>query len=93
MNQKISVINNSLKYNPRIFVVNDLRFYESNFESGNSLIIYFKDLKTIFSEQLPNFSKPPFINVQGHSIDIDVRKVTNEYVEFNASSTTFEKYS
>ena len=91
LNHKISIINNSFKYNQRIYVVNDLKFYNANFDSTGLLKIYFKDLKTIFGEQLPIFSKPPLINVQvisvqGLSIFIDVFNVTTTSVEFRSGA-------
>lgn len=91
LDHKISITNNSFKYNPRIYVVSDLKFSNSNFESGVPLKVYFKDLKTIFGEQLPIFSKPPLINVQvisvqGLSIFIDVFNVTTTSVEFRSGA-------
>lgn len=88
LNDKILLINNSLKYNPRIYVVKNLKFHDSNFYINNPLKIYFKDLTSIFGEKLPNFTKPPLINVQGYSITIDVLDVTTEYVIFASGSTT-----
>lgn len=91
LDHKISITNNSFKYNPRIYVVSDLKFSNSNFESGVPLKVYFKDLKTIFGEQLPIFSRPPLINVQvisvqGLSIFIDVFNVTTTSVEFRSGA-------
>lgn len=86
VNKKISNIKTSLKYNPRIYIVNDLKFYKSNFNRNNLLIIYFKDLLTIFGEHLPDFRKTPYINIQGHNIEINIQKVTNTYVEFISNS-------
>lgn len=84
INKKISSINNAARYNPRIYVVNNLKYsYKKN---ENGLRIYFKDLTTIFGEKLPIFSRKPYINTEGHNIDIEIQEVTKTYVDFSSGS-------
>ena len=87
-NKKISEIKTSLRYNPRIYVVNGLKYYESNFKGDGVYRVYFKDLMTIFNEELPKFKKTPFINAQGYGIEIDILEVTNTYVDFYSTMTS-----
>lgn len=88
LNKKTQAIKNTLKYNPRIYVVKGLRFTKTSLIKNKPLIIYYDDLKTIHSEKLPNFNSAPLVNVQGHSIDIDIIKVTNELVKLGSYSSS-----
>lgn len=90
LNNKVISINSTLKYNPRIYVVNDLKYLVSYYDLDQPVKIYFKDLVTSFNEKLPIFNKPPLINLEGHSINISIIKITNEYFEIISGSTTLE---
>ena len=82
LNNKVSSINNTLKYNPRIFVVNGIKYPISTINSGykdDQVKIYFKELSNSFGEKLPLFKKAPLVNVEGHRLDLHVLEVTNEY--------------
>ena len=82
LNGKVSDINNTLKYNPRIFVVTDIKYpietINSNFKE-DEVKVYFRDLKTSFNEKLPVFKKAPLVNVEGHRLDLHVLEVINEF--------------
>lgn len=86
LNNKVIRINNTLKYNPRIYVVNDLKYLMSYYDKDSPVKVYFKDLVTSFNEKLPDFKRAPLINVEGHSVEIYVVKVTNEYFEITSGS-------
>jgi hypothetical protein len=83
LNSKATKINNTLKYNPRIFVVNDIKYSVSTFRNrknnSRDLKIFFKDLKSSFNERLPKFKKAPLVNVEGLRLTLHVMEITNEY--------------
>lgn len=88
INSKVAQVNNSLKYNPRIYIVNDLKYsYERN---PKGLRVYFKDLTTVFGDKLPNFTNPPYINTEGYNIEIEIQEVTTTYVDLASGSALGE---
>ena len=91
LNSKASKINNTLKYNPRIFVVKELRYPLTTIQSSNDEVkVYFKDLKTSFNEKLPQFKKAPLVNVEGHRLDLHILEVTKDYFKVAEWSYAFD---
>lgn len=84
INNKINNINSTTKYNPKIYIVKDLKF--SYDKSKDGLKIYFRDLKTMFGEKLPDFKNVPFINVSGYTISMAIVEITNEYMVVSSGS-------
>ena len=61
----------------QVYIVTDIPYQES--QKGLDTI-YFKNLKTISGNKLPNFSRPPSINVSPYKgIQLVLQDVTNEY--------------
>ncbi|GBF18229.1 hypothetical protein C21_00386 [Arenibacter sp. NBRC 103722] len=87
LNGKVSSINNTLKYNPRIFVTTGIRYPLSTIHKmANGVKVYFKDLKTSFNEDLPKFKKAPLVNVEGYRLDLHILEITEEYFRVGAWS-------
>ncbi|KKM93196.1 hypothetical protein LCGC14_1210730, partial [marine sediment metagenome] len=72
--------------NPRIFVVNNVKF-QSDITTRKADTIYFKDLNDSFGKKLPLFEKSPLLNVQGRAVDLNVIEVTSQY--FVVSQTSY----
>ncbi|WGH75149.1 hypothetical protein P8625_13895 [Tenacibaculum tangerinum] len=85
INTKIMNIDESFKNNPKVYVVNNLKYPVNEF-NNNPITIYFKDMNSIHGEKLPKFKKIPFVNIQGYSIDLSIINVTREYVIVSLSS-------
>jgi len=83
INNKVSSINNSFKYNPKIYIINGLKYPDSNDE----MKFEFSRMKTIHDEDLPKFTKAPFITVQGYRAGIDILEITTNYVLLDMSVT------
>lgn len=81
--EKISSIDESFRYNPRVYIVNGLRFPKE--EKG--LKFMFSEMMTIYGEPLPKFKNPPLILVQGKSVGLEVLDVTKDYVQLDYSSS------
>lgn len=83
VNNKISSINSSFKYNPKIYIVNGLTYQQDSKERK----FEFAKMKTIHGERLPKFNKAPFVTVQGYRSGIDILEITTTYVLLNMSVT------
>ncbi|WP_282118055.1 hypothetical protein [Maribacter aquivivus] len=83
INKKVSSINNSFKYNPKIYIVNDLNFPDN----AGKLTFSFSNMTTVHGEKLPKFNKAPFITVQGYSAGIQIIEVTKNYVILDMNMT------
>ncbi|QXP72618.1 hypothetical protein H0I31_02645 [Tenacibaculum sp. AHE15PA] len=83
INNKVSSINKSFKYNPKIYIVNQLSYPEGSGE----IKFEFSKMKTIHGETLPKFKKPPFITVQGYRAGIDILEITTTYILLNMGVT------
>lgn len=86
MDAKLARNEQALKYTPRIFVVKDIEFDQKKgrkTQIGEGLKFYYKDLKTIYGEPLPDFEVAPLINLQGDGAEFVVIKNTPEYFEIS----------
>lgn len=81
INRKVSSINKSFKYNPKIYIVNGLNIPRRS----DKLKFSFSNMTTVHGEKLPKFDKAPFITVQGYRAGINVLEVTKSYVLLDAN--------
>ncbi|HDZ15512.1 MAG TPA: hypothetical protein ENH60_11530 [Pricia sp.] len=86
LENKVKKYNETVRYNPRIFVVNNVKF-QSDITTRKADTIYFKDLNDSFGKKLPLFEKSPLLNVQGRAVDLNVIEVTSQY--FVVSQTSY----
>lgn len=77
---KVNEINNTFKYNPRVYIVDNLIYPGGNNNDIDSARFYFKDMETIYGEKLPKFDKIPFVVPQGQKIGMDLLEVTTNSI-------------
>jgi len=77
INQKINSTQNALKYTPQIFIIRNIPVEPD--KERVTQTIYFNKLRTIDGKKLPNFKKPPIINIQGLNVVSVVDEITSEY--------------
>lgn len=76
LDKKIRYINESFKYNPKIYVINNIAYPD-----GDTLLrLEFKDLETIFKERLPEFKNAPTVLIQGHTMVVSIREISKDHV-------------
>jgi hypothetical protein len=80
INNKVNETNNTFKYNPRVYIVDNLVYPGGINNHLDSVRFYFKDMETIHGEKLPKFEKIPFVVPQGHKIGIDLLEVTKNSI-------------
>jgi len=85
INTKITNIDESFKNNPKVYVINKLK-YPNPQSNDKSITFYFRDMTSIHGEKLPKFKKVPFVNIQGYSIGLNILNVTREYITIHSSS-------
>lgn len=86
INRKVLGIKETLKFNPKIYVVTDLKYPYTNIKSYDTVQLNFSSMKTIFGESLPEFNNIPFVNIQSHRADIDIMEVTKTSIKFLCNS-------
>ncbi|MEL0455228.1 hypothetical protein WJN01_03225 [Flavobacteriaceae bacterium SZ-1-7] len=103
INQKFRIINNklnqhneSIKYTTKVYVVRDIEFPKR--QVGNPVIqeafmLYFKDLKTIYGEELPVFKSKPMVVIQGkETLLLDIVELTKEYIRIGSVRVSQDNY-
>lgn len=76
VDRKIRYINESFKYNPKIYVISNIAYPKDD----TLLRLEFKDLETIFNERLPKLKNPPTVLIQGHTIIASIREISKDHV-------------
>lgn len=85
INNKVAKTQDALEYVPRIFVAKNLIYDESKAsrEMGKGVKFFYKELKTIYGESLPNFNIPPLITIYGEGANFVINESTNEYFDLS----------
>jgi len=79
LNSKVDILNNTLKFSPKIFVVKEQKFPFNIENAPDTVKIEFKDLFTASGERLPKFKHSPIVLVQGRSLGLHILSVNNDY--------------
>ncbi len=94
INRKVNQTQEDLKYNTRIYVANNLVFQTNKEEETKTNKYWFKNLRTIYGEKLPDFKTPPLVitQVKEGGVSLIVVDISKEYVELRLSQESLMLY-